>query len=108
VHIKTAAERVEGTAQHSTLSLVSDSTSESEGRGPSDEEKKPREAIDIGAGREEISERDAYRHVCGTACVVEAERENEATSPGCRWNFEAVAVLNVKNAERGATSDARA
>ena len=87
---------------------MSDSTSEREGRGPSDEEKKPREAIDVGAGREEMREREKYRHACGTACVAEAARENEARSPGWRCSFEAVAVLNVENAERGATCDARA
>ena len=90
------------------MSLASDSTSEREGRGPSDEEKKRREAIDVGAGREEMREREKYRHACGTACVAEAARENEARSPGWRWDFEAVAVLNVENAERGATCDARA
>ncbi len=59
-----------------TFNFMMDTTSRSEGRGPSDDEKKLREEIAEGAGRERPWERENARKLQEEACSFEETRES--------------------------------
>jgi hypothetical protein len=59
-----------------TFNFRMDTTSRSEGRGPSDDEKKLREEIAEGAGRERPWKRENARQLQEEACIFEETRES--------------------------------